>query len=236
MTDPLPNSDQTDIVEKHDALLTRPDSSQEGSESLAPSLIVVFLVLVFLGAGYLFFNSGGFEANVFNPKRVSWAGGGKAAAAAPDPMMLGKKVFNQTCAVCHQPTGQGVPGQFPPLAGSEWVLASEGWHGDNPIVKIVLKGLQGTVQVKGNQFNNAMAPWGGQLNDEQIAAVLTYVRNEWGNKAKPITPEFVAKIREETKGRSDPWTQKELQAIGRVMVDEAAANPAPANSAPAPGK
>lgn len=234
MTDPVPHSDENDIVQKHDALLARPDASREGSETLAPSLIVVFLVLVFLGAGYLFFNSGGFKPDVFNPKRVSWTGGGSSAAAAPDPMVIGKKVFNTTCAVCHQASGQGVAGQFPPLVESEWVLANSGWHGDNHLVKIVLNGLQGVVSVKGQQYNNAMAPWGATLKDDQIAAVLTYVRNEWGNKAAPITREFVARIREETKDRKDPWTQKELEAIGKVMVDEAAAAPAPEASAPAP--
>jgi hypothetical protein len=77
-----------------------------------------------------------------------------------------------------------------------------------------------------------MAPWGKTLKDEQIAAVLTYVRNEWGNKAPPIPTEFVAKIREETKDRTDPWTQKELEAIGKELVSEAVAAPATEDGAP----
>ena len=110
---------------------------------LSPWLVVGFLVLAFLGAGYLFWNSGGFKVNVFNPSRVAWDGAGSGgAAAAPDPMVIGKRVFTQNCAVCHQQTGLGVAGQFPPLAGSEWVL-SQDWHGDNHIVKIVLHGFQG---------------------------------------------------------------------------------------------
>ena len=134
----------------------------------------------------------------------------------------------------------GVAGQFPPLAGSEWVLAQD-WHGDNHIVKIVLHGFQGQATVKGQQYNNVMAPWGKVLKDDQIAAVLTYVRNEWGNKAPPINKDFVAKIREQNKDRTEAWTQKELQAIGRVLVQEAAAatptagaTPAPAGAAPTP--
>lgn len=72
------------------------------------------------------------------------------------------------------------------------------------------------------------------LKDEQIAAVLTYVRNEWGNKAPPITKEFVSQIREQTKDRTEPWTQKELQATDRVLVgDGAAPAPAPGGAAPA---
>jgi hypothetical protein len=102
------------------------------------------------------------------------------------------------------------------------------------MVKIVLHGFHGPVTVKGQQFNNVMAPWGKVLKDEQIAAILTYVRNEWGNQAPPITKDFVSQIREQTKDRTEPWTQKELQAIGRVLVQDAAAAPAPAAGA-APG-
>lgn len=228
--------DDSEIVDRHEALLNESGAPREGSEALSPKLILFFVALGFFGAGYLVWNSGGFKATVYNPARVAWDGAGSGgAAAAPDPMVLGKKVFTQNCAVCHHANGEGVPGQFPPLVGSEWVLASEAWHGDNHIVKIVLNGLQGVVTVKGQQYNNVMAPWGKVLKDDQIAAVLTYVRNEWGNQAAPITPEFVAKIREETKDRNDPWTQKELQAIAPVKAGEAApAAPAPETPAPAP--
>lgn len=200
----------------------------EPKESSAPVplwMVLVFGFLLAWGGFYLAFNSGGFLPNVYDANKVSWEGGGSSVAAAPDPMVLGKRVFTQNCVVCHQASGQGVPGQFPPLVGSEWVLGTD-WAGDNHIVTIVLHGLQGVVTVKGSQYNNAMAPWGGVLKDDQIAAVLTYVRNEWGNKAPPITKEFVAKVREETKGRTEPWTQKDLQAIGKELVGDAAAQPA----------
>jgi mono/diheme cytochrome c family protein len=223
-----------DLVQQHVDLLRESNASREGAELLPTWLIISFLALAFLGAGYLFWNSGGFRVNVFNPARVAWDGAGTGgAAAAPDPMVIGKRLFTQNCAVCHQQTGLGVAGQFPPLAGSEWVLAQD-WHGDNHIVKIVLHGFHGAVTVKGEQFNNVMAPWGKVLKDEQIAAVLTYVRNEWGNKAPPITKDFVAKIREQTKDRTEPWTPKELQATERVLVQDAGAAPAPAAEA-APG-
>jgi mono/diheme cytochrome c family protein len=227
---------EQDIVERHEGLLRETDGAREGAEMLPTWLLIGFLALAFLGAGYLFWNSGGFSVKVFNPARVAWDGAGRGAAAPPDPMVIGKRLFTQNCAVCHQQTGLGVAGQFPPLAGSEWVL-SQDWHGDNHIVRIVLHGFHEPVTVKGEQFNNVMAPWGKVLKDEQIAAILTYVRNEWGNKASPITKDFVSKIREENKDRTEPWTQKELQSIGRVLVEEAAATPAtsqPAAGGPAP--
>ena len=223
-----------DLVQRHVELLGESNASREGAELLPTWLILGFLVLAFLGAGYLFWNSGGFSVNVFNPARVAWDGSGKGgAAAAPDPMVVGKRVFTQNCAVCHQQNGLGVPSQFPPLAGSEWVLAQD-WHGDNHIVNIVLHGFHGAVTVKGEQFNNVMAPWGKVLKDEQIAAVLTYVRNEWGNQAPPITKEFVSKVREQTKDRTEPWTPKELQGVERLLVQDAAPAPAAAAGA-APG-
>ena len=201
-------------------------------EPVALWLIVLIMVLMFFGGIFLWANSGGFQSNIYNTNKISWSGAGTGGPAAPpDPMVVGKRVFTQSCAVCHQTNGEGVAGQFPPLVGSEWVL-SQDWHGDNHIVKIVLNGLQGVVTVKNVPYNNAMAPWGAVLKDDQIAAVLTYVRNEWGNKAPPIPVEFVSKIREANKARSEPWTQKELQAINREFVGPAAAPDSAAPAAP----
>lgn len=186
-------------------------------------LIVLMMVLMFGGGMFLWANSGGFQANVYNAYAVSWSGAGSGGpAAGPDPMVVGKRIFTRNCAVCHQSEGQGVEGQFPPLAGSEWVVAKEGWHGDNHIVRIVLDGLQGPVTVGGKAYNSAMAPWGEVLKDAEIAAVLTFVRNSWGNEAPAIPVEFVADIRAQDADRKDPWTEKELQAIERVQVGAAA--------------
>jgi len=124
-----------------------------------------------------------------------------AAAQAPD----GKIVFSTTCAACHQATGEGVEGTYPPLAGSEWVNGD-----DAKVVRIVLHGLTGPVEVAGETYAGMMPPWGGILKDEDIAAVLTYVRSTWGNKAAPITPARVAAIRAATTTRAKPWTTAEL--------------------------
>ena len=127
------------------------------------------------------------------------------------------------CVVCHQPSGMGVSGQFPPLAGSEFVLA-QGNMGDNHLVMLVLNGLQGHFMVKGQAYNNAMAPW-KQLTDEQIANILTYIRSDWGNNAPAITPIFVSQIRKETASVSDSYTQEQLMAMPAVKTTDM---PAPA--------
>lgn len=201
--------------------------NQTGSRPIPLWFLALSMVLLFWAGLYLAFYSGGFKAEVFNPDVVSWSGGGTAQGAAPvDLKAIGKKVFAQTCVICHQETGLGVPGQFPPLIGTEWVL-SQDWHGDNHLVKQILYGMQGPITVKNMPFNNAMAPW-NQLSDEQIAGVLTYIRSSWGNDAPPITPEFVAKVRAETKPRTEPWTMAELKACPKEMC-----TPSPGASAPA---
>lgn len=169
------------------------------------------MLSLFLGGLYLAFNSGGFRSDVYESNAVNWAGGGAAAAAPVDPKVIGKRLYSQNCVVCHQATGSGVPGQFPPLAGSEWVN-SDAKHGENHLVLLMLHGHQGPMQVMGGNYNNAMPQW-KQLSDDQIAAILTYIRSDWGNKADAVDPAYVAQIRKEHSDQTDPWTQAQLMAM-----------------------
>ncbi len=225
---------EMNVAQVHGSILREQAEPKDGYEPVPLWLITVFFCIIFWSGLYLALNSGGFKADVFNPQLVAWAGGGAAVdQGPPDPMVVGKRLYTQNCVVCHQTTGQGIAGQFPPLAGSEWVVGGD-WHGDNHLVKILLHGLQGPIQVKGNTYNNAMPPW-KQLKDEQIAAILTYIRAEWGNAAPAITPEFVKAVRDASGDRSDPWTQPELKAIPAERVPAGGAAPsAPAPAAPAP--
>ena len=222
------------VRDVHGAILREKDDPRDGYEPIPLWLVSAFMALVFWGGAYLAFNSGGFQSDVFNPTQVSWTGGGGAPKGPPDPMVVGKRLFTANCVACHQATGQGVAGQFPTLVASEWVVGGD-WVGDNHLVKILLHGLQGPIQVKGNTYNGAMPPW-KQLKDDQIAMILTYIRNEWGNSAPPITAEQVAKVREETAAQTEPYTQNQLKAIPAVTF-ESAAPPAPAGEAtPAEGE
>jgi len=183
-------------------------------------LIAVMGFGIFWAGAYLFSYSGGFAADVFDyqPKYGVQAA---AAAGPPDPKVLGKKLFSANCVTCHQANGQGQPGQFPPLAGSEFVLGDA----SNRLIAIVLKGLQGPVQVKGQAFNNAMQPWEGQYTDQQLAAILTYVRSDWGNNAPEVPPEAVKAMRDELKGRKDQWTLAELMQIPPKDVTKQGSTP-----------
>jgi mono/diheme cytochrome c family protein/glucose/arabinose dehydrogenase len=115
----------------------------------------------------------------------------------------GKVVYSMTCAQCHKPTGLGQEGLAPPLRDSEWVL---GPH--QRIVRIVLSGLQGAVNVDGRTYILEM-PSLGALKDDDIASVLTYVRRAWDHDASPVDPKSVTQIRK-TAARKTPWTEREL--------------------------
>ena len=208
-------------------------------------LVWIIGVGIFWAGAYLFSYSGGFAADVFD-YQPKYGAQSAAAAGPPDPKVLGKKFFSANCVTCHQANGQGQPGQFPPLAGSEFVLGDA----SNRLIAIVLKGLQGPVQVKGQSVNNSMQAWEGQYTDQQLAAILTYVRSDWGNNAPAIPPEAVKAMRDELKNRKDQWTVAELMQIPPKDVTKQAGSPpqpqagqpqagstppsAPANS-PAPG-
>lgn len=135
------------------------------------------------------------------------AGGDSAASKE-----RGKTVYMQVCFACHQPTGLGLPNMFPPLAGSDWVKAKKA----DRMIRIVLHGLTGPVQINGSPFTTPaplMPPQGATLSDVQIADVLTYVRGEFGAGASPVTPEQVKAVRESEKARVAMWTEAELLKI-----------------------
>ena len=231
--DPSKLSNQTGEKSSIPAPVLRENPEPTSSNAPIPlALTSVFFVIIFLAGIYLALNSGGFRSDVFSPKLVSWSGGGAGGVAAPvDPKVVGKRIYTQNCVVCHQTSGLGMPGQFPPLVGSEWVVGGD-WVADNHLVSILLHGMQGAVQVKGVTYNNAMPPW-KQLKDDQIAAVLTYIRSEWGNAAAPISPEYVKSMRDKTTARTEPWSQKELKAM---PAESAGTRAAPAAPAPAAAK
>jgi cbb3-type cytochrome c oxidase subunit III len=109
--------------------------------------------------------------------------GGKTATAQSD----GKALFLAKCAACHQANGQGL-GPFPPLAGNSDVTKAD----SSGIVATVLNGRTGPITVNGKQYGGNMPAWRGQLSNAQIAAVLTYVRSAWGNKAPAVSEDQVA--------------------------------------------
>jgi len=125
------------------------------------------------------------------------------ASAEPN----GAAIFSAQCSACHQATGLGISGVFPPLAGSEWILADAAVP-----VAIVHDGLQGEIEVAGNQFQGVMPKFGGQLSDAELAAVLSYARSQWGNDASAISPSAVTEHRDRFGDRKE-WSAEELTKV-----------------------
>ena len=185
-----------------------------------PQTVGIFAIVISVAiAGlYLRNNSGGFDSKTYLEKseieqefaaiaeELKAQGGGIVEVAADDPMALGEKVYQANCMACHQVTGQGMTGAFPPLAASDWVGKDP-----NMLARIVIAGMQGPITVNGTQYNSIMAPLGAVLSDEDIANVLTYVRKSWGNDYEAVDPSVVADARAAT-GSRGMWTVEDLEA------------------------
>lgn len=196
------------LQEVHSQLMREKDEPTEGFSPVPMALIFLFAGLSFWAGIYLTEFSGKFDPLVYNenfdPTAVA-----DAEPAAPEPLAVrGERVFQRNCVACHQTSGAGVPGAFPTLVGTQWVLGSE-----ERVTKILLHGLGGPIEVMGNTYNGAMPAFGNQLSDRDIAAVLTYIRQAWGNDAPEINEEFVAAVDADTAGRTATWTADELLAM-----------------------
>lgn len=111
------------------------------------------------------------------------------AGEKPESFKQGKQLYSANCVACHQATGLGIPAAFPPLAGSDYLLADRA-----QAINVPLKGLSGKITVNGQDYNSTM-PSFAHLPDADIAAILTYVTNEWGNEAAEFTADEVKALR-----------------------------------------
>lgn len=218
--------EQHDVTEIHAALLREQPEPRDGFEPVNLWLVALTGGLLFWGGYYLANFSGRFEAGEYSEHPR----GQMTAVALPESpeqelARIGAQVFNN-CAPCHQASGEGVAGQFPPLAGSDWVNVD----GNARLIRIVLHGLSGPVSVNGVAYNNAMNQFKDILGDKEIAAVLTYIRNSWGNKGGAVTPDEVKAIRAEDAARELAWTSDELLKI----PTKGGGGVAPTSAAPGP--
>lgn len=112
----------------------------------------------------------------------------------------GAELYAANCVACHQANGAGLPGAFPPLAGSEWVAGP-----DRVLANILLHGITGPLTVKGVTYNGAMPSFKAKFDDHEIAAILTYIRASFGNTAPQVSADVVARERAAGKERTTPW-------------------------------
>lgn len=113
--------------------------------------------------------------------------------AKPQAHEEGKIIFTKYCLACHQHDGSGVPGMYPPLNNTDWVMGDK-----NKLIGVILHGLEGEITVNGQVYKTAMPPH-QYLTDQQVADVLTYIRSSFGNQAEPVLPAEVAFVRNQPK-------------------------------------
>ncbi len=205
-----------DTRQVHGALVREKDEPIEAIRR-APWWLVhlIYAPLCIWGIWYLIVASGGFRwdeysEGYFRTYVPDTTGKVVPAPVSDDPQTLlteGKTVFTTICAACHQASGTGLPGAFPPLAGSDWVNGPE-----QKIILVVLHGLGGEIVVSGEKWNSVMPAQGATLDDRKVAAVLSYIRSEWGNSAPPVKPDTVTALRKKFRDHA-PWTASDLEAI-----------------------
>lgn len=206
-------------VDLHDAVRREDPLQPGGSGSVGVGVLVVSSLILIFGGGHLFSTSNGFRDSIYitdtyvpAPRPALGGDAGEAAQVAwiDKWMSEGKKVYGN-CIACHQASGLGIPGQFPPLVGSEW---TDG--GTKRLGAILLHGINGPFTVGGQTYNQLMPAW-NSLSDDKIAQVITYIRREFGRLPEGedgvVTTEMVKAARDEFSGRATTFTEGELLAI-----------------------
>ena len=164
---------------------------EEGSHAIPMPMLALIILITAFGVYYYVNFAKDSPLPVAGPTASTQS---PAESAAPPD---GEKIFKTRCAACHQATGLGLKGAFPPLAASEWALAEP-----QVPAAIVVYGISGEISVKGDTYRGQM-PSFKQLSDQELAAVLTYVRRSWGNQATEVTPDRIAEAR--ALKRDKPW-------------------------------
>jgi len=173
-------------------------------------LLILLLVLLYWAMLYFDQHSGWFSQDVYAPFRSqNEVALYQPKTEGPD-LRRGQTVFENVCALCHNPDGMGKPNQGPPMAGSEWVVGSPA-----RLIRIPLFGLNGPITVKDQEmiFPSGMPAMGAALPEDDLAAVLTYMRQAWGNKAAPITAEQIKAVKAQVGNRPQPFAPKELMDL-----------------------
>jgi mono/diheme cytochrome c family protein len=160
--------------------------SQELKSSYMYRIIFLYFSLVMLLSCCGNSNSSGSKTEKLSSSKAS-----SVQEIPPAVMERGEEVYRKYCLACHQTDGSGNPGMYPPLVDTKTVKGDK-----DKLINIIMNGIEGEIEVKGEIYNQVMVPH-SFLSDEQIADVLTYIRNSFGNNASPVSVEEVAELRTE---------------------------------------
>ena len=190
------------VLSMHEQAVREMEEPKDGSTATPVAFILMCFFFTAWGGYYIADNPGSWSGQEYNEKPNHTAFSGPAAPT--DPMQLGKEVFG-ACTQCHQSDGEGVAGTYPPLVASEYVTGDE-----RRLAAILVNGINGPFVVNGKPYSSEMPSWRSYFNDEELAALMTYIRNTWGNKAPAVSKDTVAKVRAELAGVSAAWTAETL--------------------------
>lgn len=179
-------------------LLREKEDPNENIRPLPWFLVMSLGAMAMWGAFYIYSTPSG-DDSAFGDQRTLVNLRPAVVLAGAATAVDGKQLYGAKCAACHQSTGLGVAGVFPPVAASEWVLGDE-----KILTNILLHGVNGEMIVKGITYKGAMPAW-NSLSDDELAAVLTYIRSDWGNAAPLIKAETIKNQRELTRSRAEPY-------------------------------
>lgn len=184
-------------VSRPDAQGREADDPVERTRPMPLAVAAMTLALVVSGVGYILLSEPPGMAFYGDRRTLADLRGSVAAPGSDKPD--GRQLFAVHCAACHQPSGQGLAGVFPPLDGSEWVGAP-----GRVIANILLHGVSGPLTVKGQSFNGAM-PSFSRLDDAELAAVASYARGAWSNRATSVDAALFEAERKSGQGRTAPF-------------------------------
>lgn len=200
------------LQQVHAQLMREKEEPTEGFSPVPIYLLFIFCALTFWAGIYLERYSGHFKWYAYTTEFEDPSDSPPAPVDKTSPDWLlprGERLFTANCATCHQATGQGAPGVYPPLVESKWVTGSQ-----ERLIAILLHGLVGPIEVRGNTYNGNMPAFGAHPSfrtDDDLAAVMSYVRQSWGNQGDLIVGDKVTEVRDQL-GSRGPWTADELTA------------------------
>mgnify|MGYP006423410535 FL=1 len=201
-----PQDASGDIYNIHEASFREQQLPEEGNERGPWWLYVIIMATFAFGFFYMGFYFGEFSAK---PHTLYKKTVGETVSKQSEPkeltkMQLGENVYGRVCQTCHQANGKGVEGAFPSLHNAPLATGNT-----KTLAALILGGLQGELQRENGVYNGVMPPWNEQLSDKEIAAVATYVRQQFENNASEVSADTVKSVRENF-DRSVQWTEEEL--------------------------
>lgn len=182
---------------KHNQMQHRENPDPIEQHKQIPSVVLIIVGFLFLwAAGYILFTQRNDDPTLGDRRTVDDINHQNTSNKSID----GAQIYASQCISCHQAGGNGISGVFPPLAGSDWVLGKEAVP-----INILLHGINGKLTVNGVVYEGSMPSFKDKLSDDEIAALLSYIRSNFGNNSTKILSDKVKAVRAETIDRQQPW-------------------------------